>query len=692
MFRERDQTMMMEASTITYSVSSCSDSMIEASKDFVIKLLVEEEGVTTIRRIRLFRIVEQGGKISYDRLVRLVSSKIRYLHIDDVRLSYLDVDDDCVVVDSPDELVDAIDQFNDQRVLRLFVGEVTPSMKQAYYAHGGVGNGHPNKKMTFNGDMQQMIERQIEQVLEKRFRLLEQKRREQEQGARSGPNSANPRDFPTQSAQRVDIGIREEPSPPQQQQQQLHHQASPRRSPQSPSSNNQKPQTQSRHEYSPQRGNEGWYDSDVIRLEDYSSSDGIPAEPLVGEEEFLPNENNPRNLARIRMPWETQEEVVDRRPPRPRKHATPGNEHKRHSFDYPAGDYRGSMEQDEYDLSRINRHRQKHSSRRNHHHHHHHHQSLDNHRLPSMTKRVNIGRDPVQTLDTRFLMNSPKQAKPKEPKSGYRTHPVDHIMPSANDSMTYIDDEDDFHPDEEYDDVDVRDDEEDDRDLDSDLNSLSPRNHHHHHQQHQHHHHHSQNGASMNDDARYLQDWETNTVDSDAELSLLLSDTDFREHLEHRDDTTRGGAMTVASSHMGSVDEEREKVMPPEERTQHHAEDQNQDPTSPPPTSPARPPPSTPLPRPPATPRSPPPSKPPPKSPQQPQSTIQSPLPSTASPPTKANTTPNKTASPSSNSSTPNKANLKPPVGTRSNFNNIPRPTPPAAKKNKLLGILYNSE
>ena len=33
-----------DTSTITYSVSSCSDSLLEASKEFVIKLAVEEGG------------------------------------------------------------------------------------------------------------------------------------------------------------------------------------------------------------------------------------------------------------------------------------------------------------------------------------------------------------------------------------------------------------------------------------------------------------------------------------------------------------------------------------------------------------------------------------------------------------------------------------------------------------------------
>ena len=45
--------------------------------------------------------------------MRLVSSKIRYARSEDIRLSYLDLDEDCVVVDSSDELMDALEDLDD---------------------------------------------------------------------------------------------------------------------------------------------------------------------------------------------------------------------------------------------------------------------------------------------------------------------------------------------------------------------------------------------------------------------------------------------------------------------------------------------------------------------------------------------------------------------------------------------------
>lgn len=136
-----------------------------------------------MRRIRLFRIFDATGKMSFDKLLRLVSSKLRHsssysLAPQEIRLSYLDVDHDCVIVDSAEDLVDAIDQFSDQRVLRLFVGEATPAMRQAYLR---VSAGGDPKRCNSISDM----ERQIEEILEKRFRLLEQQRRN------SNNNSSN---------------------------------------------------------------------------------------------------------------------------------------------------------------------------------------------------------------------------------------------------------------------------------------------------------------------------------------------------------------------------------------------------------------------------------------------------------------------------------------------------------------------
>ena len=78
-----------------------------------------------IRRVRLPRICSgPAGTVSYEELVGLAISFVipeKPCNVSDfqVKLTYKDVDDDVVVIGSSDELLDAIDQFKDQRVLRI---------------------------------------------------------------------------------------------------------------------------------------------------------------------------------------------------------------------------------------------------------------------------------------------------------------------------------------------------------------------------------------------------------------------------------------------------------------------------------------------------------------------------------------------------------------------------------------------
>jgi len=93
-------------------------------KDFVLKLqLVGVGGEPQIRRVRLSRIAV-GGNVSYDALVGVAVSytfpKIPLIVDDyDVVLTYYDVDNDCVTIASTEELLDAIEQFKENLVLRV---------------------------------------------------------------------------------------------------------------------------------------------------------------------------------------------------------------------------------------------------------------------------------------------------------------------------------------------------------------------------------------------------------------------------------------------------------------------------------------------------------------------------------------------------------------------------------------------
>lgn len=82
-----------------------------------------DSGTTQIRRVRLPRLADATGNVSYEELVGLVvvftfpeaGSPDNYT----VSLTYYDVDEDMVTIASSDELVDAVEQFSGQKVLRI---------------------------------------------------------------------------------------------------------------------------------------------------------------------------------------------------------------------------------------------------------------------------------------------------------------------------------------------------------------------------------------------------------------------------------------------------------------------------------------------------------------------------------------------------------------------------------------------
>ena len=85
-------------------------------------------GSNQIRRVRLPRLLDSTGRVSYDELVGLTiaftfpeGSPLNYT----VSLTYFDVDEDTVTIASTEELVDAIEQFASKKVLRVST-EVKP--------------------------------------------------------------------------------------------------------------------------------------------------------------------------------------------------------------------------------------------------------------------------------------------------------------------------------------------------------------------------------------------------------------------------------------------------------------------------------------------------------------------------------------------------------------------------------------
>jgi ribosomal protein L31 len=90
-------------------------------------------GTSQIRRLRLPRIADATGNLSYEELVGLVVT----FHFPEgspekfkCSLTYFDEDEDTVTIASNDELVDAVEQFADKKVLRIST-EVKPNTSPA---------------------------------------------------------------------------------------------------------------------------------------------------------------------------------------------------------------------------------------------------------------------------------------------------------------------------------------------------------------------------------------------------------------------------------------------------------------------------------------------------------------------------------------------------------------------------------
>lgn len=95
-------------------------------EDFVLKLKIKaDDGTSQIRRVRLPRIADAVGNVSYEELVGLVvtftfPAESSPENSDfDCTLTYFDEDEDTVTIASTSELVDALEQFVDKKVLRI---------------------------------------------------------------------------------------------------------------------------------------------------------------------------------------------------------------------------------------------------------------------------------------------------------------------------------------------------------------------------------------------------------------------------------------------------------------------------------------------------------------------------------------------------------------------------------------------
>jgi hypothetical protein len=90
-------------------------------------------GTAQLRRIRLNRIANDDGIVSYDELVGLVVTFVVPEHPPKgdagfhVTITYMDCDEDQVTIGSTAELIDAVEQFTQQRVLRI-TAEVKPKL------------------------------------------------------------------------------------------------------------------------------------------------------------------------------------------------------------------------------------------------------------------------------------------------------------------------------------------------------------------------------------------------------------------------------------------------------------------------------------------------------------------------------------------------------------------------------------
>lgn len=128
-------------------------------------------GTSQIRRVRLPRIADAAGNVSYEELVGLVvtftfpaeSSAEKF----DCTLTYFDQDEDTVTIASTAELVDAVEQFVDQKVLRISTevkrkasttASIPASTQTQRTSYGTTDRGTSTKSDNIEANLQNVLE------------------------------------------------------------------------------------------------------------------------------------------------------------------------------------------------------------------------------------------------------------------------------------------------------------------------------------------------------------------------------------------------------------------------------------------------------------------------------------------------------------------------------------------------------
>lgn len=137
--------------------------------DFVLKLKIKAgDGSSEIRRARLPRIADAMGYVSFEELVDLVvtftfpagGSSENF----DCTLTYFDEDEDTITIASTTELVDAIEQFVDKKVLRISTdvkrktSPAEPAPRTPQPSSGSTDRGTSTNPGDFEANLQNVLE------------------------------------------------------------------------------------------------------------------------------------------------------------------------------------------------------------------------------------------------------------------------------------------------------------------------------------------------------------------------------------------------------------------------------------------------------------------------------------------------------------------------------------------------------
>jgi len=145
---------------------------VDQYEDFVLKLKIKAaDGTSQIRRVRLPRIADAAGYVSYEELVGLVVTFTfpaePSVEKFDCALTYFDEDEDTVTIASTAELVDAVEQFVDKKVLRISTevkrktsatASIPAATQTQQPSHGTADRGTSTKPDNLEANLQNVLE------------------------------------------------------------------------------------------------------------------------------------------------------------------------------------------------------------------------------------------------------------------------------------------------------------------------------------------------------------------------------------------------------------------------------------------------------------------------------------------------------------------------------------------------------